>query len=355
MNVLGIESSCDETAAAVWLGDHLASNIIASQDVHHRFGGVVPELASRAHIQHILPTVESALSKANLDKHDLDGIAVTYGPGLAGSLLVGLNFAKAMALALRKPFVGVHHIEGHVLSNSVLAAGPVPPFISLVVSGGHTQLMLVKEWGHYQILGRTRDDAVGEAFDKVARMLNLPYPGGPAIEKLAQGGQASYVRFPEGKIKDNELDFSFSGLKTAVLYYLHSLSEDERIEHRADIAASFQEAAIGALAAKSLRALENHHIGQLALAGGVACNGTLRNKLTALSAAHGFKLFYPPPLLCTDNAAMIAKAGLFYLQRNMTSDFSLSPRPTLPLEQNNPFSQNAKCDARVEHKSENSS
>jgi len=333
MKVLGIETSCDETAAAVLVGDHLVSNIIASQTVHQQFGGVVPELASRAHIQLILPTVEQALSEAGLDKHELDGIAVTYGPGLAVSLLVGLNFGKAMALALHKPFVGVHHIEGHVFSNSVLVQGPVPPFMSLVISGGHTQLMLVREWGSYQILGRTRDDAAGEAFDKVARMLGLSYPGGPAIEKLAREGQPAYVRFPEGKIKENDLDFSFSGLKTAVLYHLHSLSEEERNEHRADIAASFQEAAIGALARKSLRAMQKHKVSQLALAGGVACNGALRNKLKDLSETHGFELFYPPAVLCTDNAAMIAKTGLFYLEQNVTSDFSLSPRPTLPLEQ----------------------
>ncbi len=339
MNILGIETSCDETAAAVWLDDRLGSNIIASQDVHKLYGGVVPELASRAHVRLILPVVQQALAEAGVAKSDLDGLAVTYGPGLAGCLLVGLNFAKAMALALELPYIGVDHIEGHVFSNSVLTSGPQPPFISLIISGGHTQLVHVKAWGDYEILGKTRDDAAGEAFDKVAKMLELPYPGGPAIDKLAREGDPQYMTFPKGKLKDNALDFSYSGLKTAVLYHLKSLPEHEREQRKADIAASFQEAAVQVLVDKSLLALEKLGLDQLALAGGVACNRVLREKLQAASERHGFELFFPPPILCTDNAAMIVRAGKFYLEAGKYSDYGLSPRPSLKLsESGEPFS-----------------
>jgi len=332
MKLLGIETSCDETAAAVWLEDRLTSNIVASQEVHQKYGGVVPELASRAHVQLILPTVQKALKEAEIEKEYLDGIAVTFGPGLAGSLLVGLNFAKAMALALDIPIIGVNHIEGHIFSNSVLGEGPPPPFIALIISGGHTQLVLVHEWGKYEILGKTRDDAVGEAFDKAAKMLELSYPGGPAVDKLAATGDPEYLDFPKGRIKDSELDFSYSGLKTAVLYHLQSLSPEERERSKADVAASFQKAAIEILIENSLKALEKYQIDQLALAGGVACNSLLRNRLKEESEKHGFKLFTPPLNLCTDNAAMIVRAGRFYLERGERSEFSLSPVPSLRLD-----------------------
>ncbi|TDI79974.1 MAG: tRNA (adenosine(37)-N6)-threonylcarbamoyltransferase complex transferase subunit TsaD [Caldithrix sp.] len=332
MKLLGIETSCDETAAAVWLEDRLTSNIVASQEVHQKYGGVVPELASRAHVQLILPTVQKALKEAEIEKEYLDGIAVTFGPGLAGSLLVGLNFAKAMALALDIPIIGVNHIEGHIFSNSVLGEGPQPPFIALIISGGHTQLVLVHEWGKYEILGKTRDDAVGEAFDKAAKMLELSYPGGPAVDKLAATGDPEYLDFPKGRIKDSELDFSYSGLKTAVLYHLQSLSPEERERSKADVAASFQKAAIEILIENSLKALEKYQIDQLALAGGVACNSLLRNRLKEESEKHGFKLFTPPLNLCTDNAAMIVRAGRFYLERGERSEFSLSPVPSLRLD-----------------------
>ncbi len=332
MTLLGIETSCDETAAAVWRGDELASNVIASQEEHILFGGVVPELASRAHVRLIVPVVQRAIEDAGIALGDVEGIAVTYGPGLAGSLLVGLNFAKAVALAQNTPFIGVHHIEGHVFSNSVVHAGPQPPFLALIISGGHTQFILVREWGSYEVVGRTHDDAAGEAFDKVARMLDLPYPGGPAIEKLAREGDSSYVSLPRGKIKGKRLDFSYSGLKTAVLYHLQSLDAAERIARRADVAASFQEAAVQVLVDRSLLALETYDLRQLALAGGVACNTLLRQKLQEASAARGFELFYPPVELCTDNAAMIVRAGKFHLEQDRTSDFSLSPRPSLALE-----------------------
>lgn len=332
MRLLGIETSCDETAAAVWLDDRLGSNIIASQEVHHQFGGVVPELASRAHVQLILPIVRRAFKEARIEKENIEGIAVTYGPGLAGSLLVGLNFAKAMAFALRIPFIGVNHIEGHIFSNSVLQEGPKLPFISLIISGGHTQLVLVHDWGDYEILGKTRDDAVGEAFDKAAKMLALPYPGGPVIDKLAKNGDPDYLKFPQGKVKGNELDFSYSGLKTAVLYHLQSLSSDDREHHKADVAASFQKAAIEVLIENSLKALQKYQIDQIALAGGVACNSFLRERLKKESEKHNFKLFVPPLNLCTDNAAMIVRAGKFYLESGQQSDFGLSPMPSLGLD-----------------------
>ena len=332
MIILGIETSCDETAAAVWAHDRLAANKIASQEVHAKFGGVVPELAARAHVQLIAPIMESALLEANINKRELQGIAVTYGPGLAGSLLVGLNFAKAMALALNIPLVGINHLEGHLFSNSILEAGPQPPFICLIISGGHTQLVMVKNWRDYQILGRTRDDAAGEAFDKVAKMLDLPYPGGPAIDKLAHEGNASYLKLPKAKFKDGEFDFSYSGLKTAVLYQLQSLDAAERAQRKADIAASFQYAAVEVLIENSLKAATENKLNQLALAGGVACNSYLRKRLQDECRKNGLELFIPPAILCTDNGAMIARAGKFYLENSQTSDFSLSPKPSLSFE-----------------------
>lgn len=331
MNILAIETSCDETAAAVWRDDHLASNIIASQDEHRVFGGVVPELASRAHVKLVLPIVRTALKEADLGKRDLDAIAVTYGPGLAGSLLVGLNFAKAMALSLNVPFVGINHIEGHLFSNSVLQKGPEPPFISLIISGGHTQLVLVKKWGDYDILGKTRDDAAGEAFDKTAKMLGLSYPGGPAIDRAAKTGNPDYLKLPKARFKNGEFHFSYSGLKTAVLYHLQSLSPEQRQRHIADVAASFQVAAIEVLIENSLKALQKYGVKQLALAGGVACNSLLRQRIQTESEKKGFELFIPPAVLCTDNAAMIARAGKFHLENGVTSNFSLSPKPSLGL------------------------
>lgn len=329
MIILGIETSCDETAAAVWKGDALASNIVASQEVHKKYGGVVPELASRAHVKNIVPIVDRALAEAEVGREALDAVAVTYGPGLAGSLLVGLNFAKATALALQVPFVGINHMEGHIFSTSVLERGPEPPFLSLVISGGHTQLMLVEVWGRYRMLARTRDDAVGEAFDKVAKMLELPYPGGPAIDRLAREGDSEYLRLPKARFKDGSLDFSYSGLKTAVLYHLRSLSEAERKRHKADLAASFQAAAVEVLVENSVRAIQEHGLERLAVAGGVACNSLLRRRFEEESRRHEFELFVPPPILCTDNAAMIARAGLFYLNQGRRSAFDLSPEPTL--------------------------
>lgn len=334
MTILGIETSCDETAAAVIADGRLCSNKIASQEVHRSFGGVVPELASRAHIQLIVPIVVSALEEAAITKAQIDGIAVTYGPGLAGSLLVGLNFAKAASLALGVPFIGINHLEGHLFSNSVLEEGPEPPFIALIVSGGHTLLILITEWGDYEMLGKTRDDAAGEAFDKVAKMLDLPYPGGPAIEKLAKEGDPHYLSFPKAKLQSNDLDFSYSGLKTAVLYHLKALTPSQRQKSKADVAASFQIAAVDVLVTNSIKALGKYKIKRLALSGGVACNTLLRQQLNAECQKHGFELFFPPVELCTDNGAMIARAGQFYLNQGHRAPFGLRPAPSLGLGSN---------------------
>ncbi len=333
MTLLGIETSCDETAAAVWSNGRLLANKIASQEVHGQYGGVVPELASRAHVRLMLPIVTAALAEAGVSKGELEGIAVTYGPGLAGSLMVGLNFAKALALALDVPYVGINHMEGHLFSNSVLQKGPAPPFLCLIVSGGHTWLVLVRAWGEYEIVGKTRDDAVGEAFDKVAKMLDLPYPGGPEIDKLARQGDPEAFAFPKARFKDESLDFSYSGLKTAVLYQLHELGEKERTRRKADIAASFQKAAIDVLVENTLAAVQKYPVEEVALAGGVACNAYLRARMTEVCHKFGLQLHIPPPELCTDNAAMIVRAGAWYLERGVHSDFELSPVPSLGLAQ----------------------
>lgn len=332
MIVLGIETSCDETAAAIYSDKGLLSNEISSQTIHIKYGGVVPELASRAHIQLILPIVKAALKTANVIISKLDGIAVTYGPGLVGSILIGLNFSKAMAFSLNIPYIGINHIEGHIFANFVFSQKPTPPFITLIVSGGHTMLVLVKDLGEYLILGSTKDDAVGEAFDKVAKMLNLGYPGGPIIDKTAKLGSPEYITFPRARFSDDRLDFSFSGLKTAVLYHIKSLTSEQIKFYRADIAASFQMAAIDSLMKQSLAAMNQYQINKLAVVGGVARNSLLREKLQKAANKVGFELFIPPPVLCTDNAAMIARAGYFRLLLKQSSPFSLSPVPSLKLK-----------------------
>jgi N6-L-threonylcarbamoyladenine synthase len=316
MTILAIETSCDETAAAVWRRGSLMSNVVASQSVHMKFGGVVPELASRAHMQIIVPVISSALSDAETTKQELDAIAVTYGPGLMGSLLVGVTVAKSMAMALQVPWIGINHLEGHLFSNCVESEGPKPPFLALIISGGHTLLVSVPEWGGYTLLGQTRDDAVGETFDKVAKMLGLPYPGGPEIERLASTGDPERMDFPIARFKaQDDYAFSYSGLKTAILYYLHQLSPQEREAQQADVAASFQRAAIESLLDTTLRALHDTRCSTLVLAGGVARNGYLRRRLDELASQNGFEHWVPSPILCTDNAAMIARAAEFHLDR----------------------------------------
>jgi len=331
MNILGIETSCDETAAAVYSSTGLLSNIIASQTIHQQFGGVVPELASREHIRLILPIIKNSLADAQITLDQLDGIAVTYGPGLVGSLLIGLNTAKALAYAHGLPWVGINHIEGHIFSIYLSYPDLKPPFISLIVSGGHTQLVCVKQDGQYEILGRTLDDAAGEAFDKVAKMLNLGYPGGPIIDMLAPEGNENFVKFPRSLIKENENNFSFSGLKTAVLYYFRRLNEHEREKHLADIAASFQAALVEVLIEKTFSAANTKNIKQIVLAGGVARNTYLRALFKQRAQTESISVYIPEPILCTDNAAMIAYVGFHKLQQGIRSDYSLAPVPGLQL------------------------
>ncbi|MBC8186529.1 tRNA (adenosine(37)-N6)-threonylcarbamoyltransferase complex transferase subunit TsaD [candidate division KSB1 bacterium] len=330
MNILGIETSCDETAAAVYQAPKLLSNIISSQTIHQQYGGVVPELASREHIRLILPIIKGALSEAKLTLNDLDGIAVTSGPGLAGALLVGVNTAKALAYALAIPFVGVNHIEGHIFAVQLTEAVE-PPFVSLVISGGHTQLVWVEDFGKYTIMGKTYDDAAGEAFDKVAKMLMLGYPGGPVIDKLSKDGDKKFVNFPRALLKKKNYDFSFSGLKTSVLYYLKNLSEDERKKHAADIAASFQAALVEVLIKKTIAAAKDKQVNNVVLAGGVARNSYLRESFQQPAEKEDLKIFIPEPILCTDNAAMIALVGYRKLKQGLRSEFDLAPQVGLKL------------------------
>ncbi len=331
MNILGIETSCDETSAAVFGDEGLLSNIVASQTIHHQFGGVVPELASRAHIQLIIPIVKNALLDAHLSGAQLDGIAVTYGPGLVGSILVGLNFAKAMAYTYRIPWIGVNHIEGHIFANFVNKTSLQCPFIVLIVSGGHTQLIYVKELGNYHILGKTRDDAAGEAFDKVAKMMNLGYPGGPIIDRLARGADENYIDFPRPMLNDDSNDFSFSGMKTAVLYYLKKIDHSELENHRNDIVASFQSAIVDVLVEKTLRAAKKKAVKDIVLAGGVASNSQLRERFKNRAEQEGMRVNIPSSLLCTDNAAMIACAGFYKIKKGEISSYDLSPKPSMNL------------------------
>lgn len=331
MNILGIETSCDETAAAVYGSNGLLSNIIASQSIHHQYGGVVPELASREHIRLILPIIKQSLEQANLTLQKLDGIAVTYGPGLVGSLLVGLNMAKSLAYALSVPYIGVNHIECHMFSICLNHPGLQFPFIALVISGGHTQLVLVRSLGQYEILGRTLDDAAGEAFDKVSKMLNLGYPGGPIIDRISSQGDENFTQFPRSLLKEEGYNFSFSGLKTSVLYFLKRLSDEEREKYRADIAASFQAALVEVLIEKTFAARRDHGIEHIVLAGGVARNSSLRKQFHARAEQENVAIYIPDPILCTDNAAMIAWVGYQKIMKGEKSDFRLAPVPGLKL------------------------
>ncbi|MDX2479162.1 MAG: tRNA (adenosine(37)-N6)-threonylcarbamoyltransferase complex transferase subunit TsaD [Desulfuromusa sp.] len=334
MLLLALESSCDETAAAVVRdGQQVLSNVIASQvDLHAVYGGVVPELASRRHLEVINPLVEEALSSAGVTQADLDGIVVTRGPGLVGALLVGLSFAKAYAYALRIPLIGVHHIEGHILAIQ-LEEKVEYPFLAVAVSGGHTHLYRVDGIGLYHLLGRTVDDAAGEAFDKVAKMLGLGYPGGPIIDKLASAGDDGGIIFPRPMLKKDNFNFSFSGVKTAVLNYLQRLESPPDKILISQISCAFQTAVIDVLTQKAMRAAEAEGLNRVVVAGGVACNSGLRKKFAKLAVATGRKVFFPSPILCADNAAMLAVAGDYYLSQNLSSALDLNAVSNWPLEQ----------------------
>ena len=334
MLTLGIETSCDETSVALLEGENrLLSHLILSQMEHERFGGVVPELASRAHQKVLLPLVEQAFGEAKRTPEEIDLIGVTLGPGLIGSLLVGVCTAKTLALSLDKPLIGVNHVEAHLMANLLLEEPPQPPFVALLVSGGHTLLVQVDCWGQYLILGRSRDDAAGESFDKVAKMLGLGYPGGPAIEKAAENGNPEAFTFPRPMIKDPSLDMSFSGLKTAVLYEVEDLKKAGGfIGVLADLAASFQAAAVEVLIEKSLRACARASARTLVVAGGVARNKALRENLASRSDRAGIKVIFPPFNLCTDNAAMIARTALFHFRNGRTDSLDVRAYATGSLD-----------------------
>ncbi len=334
--ILGIETSCDETSAAVVLnGRRVLSNIIASQiDLHAEYGGVVPEIASRKHVELILPVIDSALKKAEVSLNDIDAIAVTYGPGLVGALLVGVSAAKAIAAALDKPLISVHHIEGHIAANYITHTQVEPPFICLVASGGHSHIVYVKDYLKFEILGRTRDDAAGEAFDKIARVLNLGYPGGPVIDRKAKNGNPQAFHFPRVKFHDSPYDFSFSGLKTAVINHINharQVKEDYKVE---DICASFQQAVIDVLVDHTISAAKANNVKNICIAGGVAANSLLRGTMEERASKKGIEIFYPTPVLCTDNAAMIASAGYYSYLAGEFADDTLNAVPSLPIGTN---------------------
>lgn len=333
LTILAIETSCDETSAAVVVDGHkVLSNVISSQiDLHKLYGGVVPEIASRKHVEKIDVVIDQALKEADCGFDDIDAIAVTYGPGLVGALLVGLAEAKALAFALDKPLIGVHHIEGHIAANYIQDPAFEPPFMCLVVSGGHTHLVKVPKYGDYEIIGKTRDDAIGEAFDKVARSIGLGYPGGPKIDALSKEGNPEAINFPRVYIDNNTYDFSFSGIKSAVLNYLNGQRMKGLPIIEADVAASFQEAVVEVLVEKTIKATREMGLNQIVIAGGVAANSHLRHKMEAACHKEGFQLRYPEMVLCTDNAAMIGAAAYFDYKKGKVHDMSLNAVPQLKL------------------------
>lgn len=333
MNILAIESSCDETAAAVvHNGREVCSNIISSQiELHKLYGGVVPEIASRKHIEKINQVIEEALREAQVTLDDIDAVAVTYGPGLVGALLVGVAEAKAIAYARHLPLIGVHHIEGHISANYIEHPDLEPPFLCLVVSGGHTHLVCVRDYGKYEILGRTRDDAAGEAYDKVARAIGLGYPGGPKIDRLAKEGDPDAISFPRAHIADAPFDFSFSGLKSAVLNYINGCQMKGETFRPADVAASFQKAVVDVLVEHSMRAAEEYGMGRFAIAGGVASNSALRESMKKACGERDLRFYHPSPIFCTDNAAMIGAAGYYEYLAGTRHGWDLNAVPNLKL------------------------
>lgn len=324
--ILGIESSCDETAAAVVKnGREVLSNVISSQiEIHEKFGGVVPEIASRNHVEAISNVVKKALEDAKVELKDIDAISCTYGPGLVGALLVGVSYAKALAFAANKPLIGTNHIEGHIAANYITHQDLKPPFVAFVISGGHTHLVHIKDYKEFEIIGKTRDDAIGEAFDKVARVIGLGYPGGPKIDKLAKEGEAN-IELPQTHFEN--LDFSFSGIKTAVINLNHKTPD----LNKADLAASFQKAVTDVLIDNSIKACENLNLQTICLAGGVSANSYIRERFLKLEEQKGIKVYYPEPILCTDNAAMIASAGYYNYINGITSNLDLNAIPNLKI------------------------
>lgn len=331
--ILAIESSCDETSAAVVKnGREVLSNVISSQiDIHKVFGGVVPEIASRKHIEAIDTVVDEAIKNSLISLDDITAISATCGPGLVGAVLVGLSTAKAMAYALNKPFLGVHHIEGHIAANYIENLDWEPPFICLIVSGGHTHLVKITDYNEFEIFGKTRDDAAGEAFDKIARAIGLPYPGGPQIDKLAKKGNPQAMDFPRVMLEPDSYDFSFSGLKSGVLNYINKCKMSNTPFEDADIAASFQQAVVDVLVKKTIRLCKNTGIKKVAMAGGVSANSFLRYEMEKACAENGFKLNVPKPILCTDNAAMIGCAAYYEYIKGARNDLSLNAYPGLKL------------------------
>lgn len=334
VTILAIETSCDETAAAVVRnGREVLSNVIYSQiDLHTLYGGVVPEIASRKHIEKINQVMAQALKEAGMELSDLDAVAVTYGPGLVGPLLVGVSAAKAVSFASGLPLLGVHHIEGHISANYIEHKDLEPPFVCLVASGGHSHLVVVKDYGEYEVLGRTRDDAAGEAFDKVARAIGLGYPGGPKIDKTAREGNPDAIVFPRAKVGNSDYDFSFSGLKSAVLNYLNSCEMKGESICQADVAASFQKAVVDVLTEHSMAAVERCGLRKFAIAGGVASNSALRQALESACEKKGIAFYRPTPILCTDNAAMIGAAAYYEYRKGVRHGLDLNAVPNLRLE-----------------------
>jgi N6-L-threonylcarbamoyladenine synthase len=333
ITILGIETSCDETSASVVVnGRDILSNIISSQiSLHKIYGGVVPEIASRKHVETIIPVIDQAINEAGVNIRDIDAIGVTYGPGLVGALLVGLSAAKGLAFSLDKPLIGVHHIEGHIAANYIQCPDLEPPFICLVVSGGHSNIVYVKDHYNYEIMGETRDDAAGEAFDKVARAIGLGYPGGPLIDNAAKRGSSGAIHFPRVYFEDGSLDFSFSGIKTAVLNYIHNVEQRGEKYSVEDICASFQEAVIEVLVRNTISAVKFKSLKNITLAGGVASNSALRERMNYAAKQNGYSLYYPDTILCTDNAAMIACAAYYqYIEGNI-SELNLNAIPNLRL------------------------
>ncbi len=331
--ILAVETSCDETSAAVVVnGRHIKSNIISSQvDIHKKFGGVVPEIASRKHVELIMPVISQALDEASIKLEQVDAIAVTYGPGLVGALLVGLSAAKGLAFATGKPLVGIHHIEGHIAANYLENDVLEPPFICLVASGGHSHIVHVSDHHSFRIIGQTRDDAAGEAFDKIARALGLGYPGGPLIDAEARKGDPRAVDFPRVHFNDGTWDFSFSGLKTAVLNYLNGKEQKGEAINIPDVCASFQQAVVDVLVNNTIQAAVDNDVRRIALAGGVASNSQLRSCMKEAADRNSMEMFYPSPVLCTDNAAMIGAAAYYELKRGNVSGLDLNAVPSLKL------------------------